>query len=49
VIVLTITTKTIYNCSLERTFKTGFLGGVSKVHAGYGLMPKVTHSTEDEN
>ena len=48
--VLRITTKTIYNCSLERAFKTGFLGDVSKVHTGYyGIMPKVTHSTEDEN
>ena len=47
---ITITTKTIYNCSLERAFKTGFLGDVSKVHTGYyGIMPKVTHSTEDEN
>lgn len=39
----------IYNCSLERAFKTAFLCDVSKVHTGYGIMPKVTHSTEDEN
>ena len=44
-----ITINTIYNCSLERAFKTGFLGDVSKVHTGYGLIPKVTHCTEDEN
>lgn len=25
------------------------LCAVSKVHTGYGLMPKVTHCTEDEN
>lgn len=47
--VSTITINTIYNCSLERAFKTGFLGDVSKVHTGYGLIPKVTHCTEDEN
>ena len=40
---------TIYNCSLERAFKTPLLCDVSKVHTGYGLMPKVTHCTEDEN
>jgi len=38
----------IYNCSLERAFKTPMLCDVSKVHTGYGLMPKVTHSTDDE-
>lgn len=40
---------TIYNCSLERAFKTPMLCDVSKVHTGYGIMPKVTHCTEDEN
>lgn len=40
---------TIYVCSLERAFKTPLLCDVSKVHTGYGLMPKVTHCTEDEN
>ena len=48
-----MTTKTkvtaIYHCSLERAFKTPMLCDVSKVHTGYGLMPKVTHCTEDEN
>jgi hypothetical protein len=44
-----ITVKAIYNCSLERAFKTPMLCDVSKVHTGYGLMPKVTHCTEDEN
>lgn len=41
--------ETIYNCSLERAFKTPMLCDVAKVHTGYGVMPKVTHSTEDEN
>jgi hypothetical protein len=40
---------TIFTCSLERAFKTPILCDVSKVHTGYGLMPKVTHCTEDEN
>ena len=45
----TITIKTIYHCSLERAFKTPMLCDVSKVHTGYGIMPKVTHCTDDEN
>lgn len=40
---------TIYNCSLERAFKTPMLCDVSKVHTGYGIMPRVTHCTEDEH
>ena len=40
---------TIYECSLERAFKTPMLCDVSKVHTGYGVMPKVTHTTEDED
>ena len=45
----TISVTTIYNCSLERAFKTPMLCDVSKVHTGFGLMPKVTHCTDDEN
>lgn len=41
--------KTIYHCSLERAFKTPMLCDVSKVHTGFGVMPKVTHCTEDEH
>lgn len=40
---------TTYHCSLERAFKTPILCDVSKIHTGYGIMPKVTHCTEDEN
>ena len=40
---------TIFNCSLERAFKTPMLCDVSKVHTGYGIMPKVTHCTDDDN
>lgn len=44
-----ITVKTIFNCSLERAFKTPMLCDVSKVHTGFGIMPKVTHCTEDKD
>lgn len=44
-----IKVSTTYQCSLERAFKTPMLCDVSKVHTGYGLMPKVTHCTEDKN
>ncbi len=40
---------TIYECSLERAFKTPMLCDVSKVHTGFGIMPKVIHVTNDEN
>lgn len=45
----TVSVQTIYNCSLERAFKTPMLCDVSKVHTGFGVMPRVTHCTEDEN
>ncbi len=40
---------TVYNCSLERAFKTPMLCAISKIHTGYGVMPKVTHCTDDQN
>jgi hypothetical protein len=43
-----VSIKTIFNCSLERAFKTPMLCDVSKVHTGFGLMPKVTHCTDDK-
>lgn len=43
-----IHTKTVYRCSLERAFKSPILCDVTKVHTGYGLMPAVTHTTNDE-
>jgi len=39
----------IFECSLERAFKTPMLCDVRKVHTGFGIMPKVTHTTNDEN
>lgn len=44
-----VTVYSTYHCSLERAFKTPLLCDVSKVHTGYGIMPKVTHCTDDEN
>ncbi|MCG8331650.1 MAG: hypothetical protein MI974_28430 [Chitinophagales bacterium] len=45
----TVKVSTIYECSLERAFKTPMLCDVSKVHTGYGIMPKITHVSDDEN
>ena len=42
------TVKTIFNCSLERAFKSPMLCDVTKVHTGYMFMPKVTHCKDDE-
>lgn len=44
-----VTVQTDYQCSLERAFKSPMLCDITKVHTGFGLMPKVTHCTEDEN
>ncbi len=44
-----VTFSTIYECSLERAFKTPLLCDVSKIHTGYGIMPRVTHTTDDEH
>ena len=42
-----VNVSTIYECSLERAFKTPMLSDVSKIHTGFGIMPKVTHTTDD--
>lgn len=47
--VFRIKVSSIYKCSLERAFKTPMLCDVTKVHTGYGLTPRVTHTTDDEN
>lgn len=38
---------TTYNCSIEKAFKSPLLCDVSKIHTGFGLMPKVTHCEND--
>lgn len=45
----TVKVSTIYDCSLERAFKTPMLCDVSKVHTGFGIMPRITHSSDDEH
>lgn len=47
--ILNITISTIYECSLERAFKSLMLCALTKIHTGYGIIPKVTHTSEDEN
>jgi hypothetical protein len=45
---INVAASAIYHCSLERAFKTAILCDVTKVHRGYGPMPRVTHCTDDE-
>lgn len=47
--VFKVTISDYFECSLERAFKTPMLCDVTQVHTGLGLMPKVTHTTEDED
>lgn len=44
-----IALSTIFECSLERAFKSPMLCDVTKVHTGLGPMPRITHTTHDEN
>ncbi len=41
--------QTIYQCSLEQAFKTPILSDVTKVHTGFLIMPKVTHTSDEPN
>ena len=45
--IFSVKISTLFECSLERAFKAPILCDVSKVHTGYGLMPRVTHCTDD--
>ncbi|RMG54483.1 MAG: hypothetical protein D6722_28990 [Bacteroidetes bacterium] len=45
----TVHVSTHFNCSLARAFKAPMLCDVAKVHTGYGLMPRVPHTTDDED
>ena len=40
---------TTFECSLERAFKTPMLCDVTKIHTGFGLTPRVTHTANDDN
>lgn len=47
--VFTVSVSAIFECSLGRAFKTPMLCDVTKVHTGYGIMPGITHVTDDES
>lgn len=47
--VFEIKVESIFECSLERAFKTAILTDISKIHTGYGFMPIVTHVSDDED
>ena len=44
---LSVKIYTIYRCTIERAFKTPLLCDVALVHTGYGIMPRITHCTDD--
>lgn len=44
-----VSVSTIYECSLERAFKTPILCDLSKIHTGFGIIPRVTHTTDDKD
>ncbi|GAB4411719.1 MAG: hypothetical protein OHK0039_17150 [Bacteroidia bacterium] len=44
-----VTVQAIYRCSLERAFKTPMLCDISKVHTGFGILPRVIRCTDDAN
>lgn len=37
----------VFDTTLERAFKTPMLCDVTRIHAGWGPMPRVTHCTDD--
>jgi hypothetical protein len=43
---ITTSITSVFNCTLERAFKSPMLCDVALVHTGYGVTPKVTHCTE---
>jgi hypothetical protein len=45
--VFKVSISSIFECSLERAFKSPMLCDIAKVHTGFLLMPKVTHTSED--
>ena len=47
--VIHVEVSTIYRCSLERAFKTPMLCDITNVHRGFGVIPRVTHTTDDED
>lgn len=46
--VIRVTVSTVYECSLERAFKTPMLCDLAKVHTGFAIMPRVTRTTHSK-
>lgn len=44
----TVTVKTVYHCSLEDAFLYPMLGELTKIHTGFFVMPRVTHTSDDK-
>lgn len=42
-----ITIQDIFECDLERAFKTPMLCDVTQVHTGMGVMPKIVGTSDD--
>jgi hypothetical protein len=45
----TVEITTLFDCTVERAFKTPMLCDLTKIHTGHGVTPRVTHCTEDEH
>ena len=43
-----VSVESIFNCSLERAFKTPILGDATQFLVGYGIIPAVVKFTKDE-
>lgn len=44
-----VTVRTEFPTTLERAFKTPMLCDLSKIHTGFGPLPRVTHCLDDED
>ena len=44
-----VTIQDIFECDLERAFKTPMLCDVTQVHTGMGVMPKIVGTSDDAN
>ena len=42
-----ISIQDIFDCSIERAFKTPMLSDVTQVHTGMGVMPKIVGTSDD--
>lgn len=47
--VFNVSLRKVLNCTIDRAFRTPMLCDVTKIHTGFGLMPKITHVQDDDN